>query len=117
VNPNEKDPARDAKPASKEPAGGGDSPFPLPKLVSGKERDNSLDGIALGCQFGAVIVIFVGIGLFLDSKLQSSPAFVVVFLFLGFGGALYSLIIQTGAAGGKSDSQDKRGGGSKETKR
>ncbi|MBI3817590.1 MAG: AtpZ/AtpI family protein [Planctomycetes bacterium] len=37
------------------------------------------------------ILVFVGIGWFLDSRLHTIPLFLLIFMFLGFGGALYSL--------------------------
>jgi hypothetical protein len=52
----------------------------------------TLRGITWGLEFGLTIAVFVGIGYFADQKLGTGPWLLVLSLFLGFGGALYSLV-------------------------
>lgn len=47
---------------------------------------------ATGLEFGLTILVFAGIGWFIDYKAGTLPVFLLVFLFLGFGGALYSMV-------------------------
>lgn len=45
-----------------------------------------------GLEFALTILVFVFIGWFLDSKIGTLPLFLILFMFLGFGGALYSMV-------------------------
>lgn len=58
----------------------------------------SLSGLSLGFQFGATILVFVGIGWWVDARLGTSPWILVLSVFLGFAGALYSLVLRVGGS-------------------
>lgn len=51
-----------------------------------------------GLEFGFTILIFIGIGWFLDSRLETLPLFLLVFMFVGFAGALVSLVKKTSSS-------------------
>jgi F0F1-type ATP synthase assembly protein I len=56
----------------------------------------------LGLQFGATITIFALGGWWLDERLGSSPWLLLVGVFAGFGGGLFSLVRKVpGASGDK----------------
>ena len=60
-----------------------------------KDGPPGVEGVpyaAAGLQFGLTILVFVGIGWWLDSKLGTRPWLLVALTFVGFGGALYSLV-------------------------
>ncbi len=47
---------------------------------------------SVGVQFGAVLALFALAGHWLDTRLGSSPIFLVLGVLVGFGGGLFSLI-------------------------
>lgn len=63
----------------------------------GPGRDNMVSGVefaGLGVQFALTILLFVFFGLWLDRRLGTSPWFVLICVFVGAGGAFYSMIRQ-----------------------
>ncbi len=56
----------------------------------------------IGLQFGLTILVFVGAGWWLDSRLGTKPWLLVLFLFLGFFGALVSMTRSVGGASKKA---------------
>jgi F0F1-type ATP synthase assembly protein I len=66
-----------------------------------KERDVTRDLArfsGLGVQFAATVGVFAFAGHWLDGRVGSSPAFLIVGVFVGFGLGLYSLIQKVPAA-------------------
>lgn len=52
-----------------------------------------MKGIELGLQFLLILALFLFVGYWIDQQLKwGFPVFLLVFLFLGFGAALYILI-------------------------
>lgn len=47
---------------------------------------------SVGAQFGLVLALFALAGYWVDTRLGSSPIFLVLGVLFGFGGGLYSLI-------------------------
>lgn len=62
----------------------------------------------LGVQFAASILFFTYIGYWLDKKLGTSPWLIILFVFIGAGGAFYSVYRKVIGAPGKGST--KRGG-------
>ncbi|MCP5024318.1 MAG: AtpZ/AtpI family protein [bacterium] len=56
-------------------------------------RDYSRYG-SVGVQFGAVLVLSAFAGHWLDTRLGSSPIFLVLGVLVGFGGGLTSLVLK-----------------------
>ena len=45
----------------------------------------------MGFQFAGAILLFLFVGMWLDGKLGTSPTFLIVGVFVGAGGAFYSI--------------------------
>ena len=58
----------------------------------------------LGLTFAMSLLAFTGIGYWLDEQFGTSPWLLVAGVFLGFLGALYSLISKVGPVSGGNDS-------------
>lgn len=56
--------------------------------------------LTAGIQFGATLILFAAAGYWLDSKLGTLPWCLVACSFLGFFGALISLVRRVDGAGG-----------------
>ncbi len=54
-----------------------------------------MDALSIGIQFVIIIFLFLGIGYWLDSKINTFPIFLIVFVFIGFGIALYTIVKAT----------------------
>lgn len=48
--------------------------------------------LSLGIQFTLIILIFIGLGYWLDQKYNTGVLFLLLFLFAGFAIAFYTLI-------------------------
>ena len=68
----------------------------LLKFMAVAKDDRAIGSAAqyagLGIQFAVSLVVFAYAGLWLDRRLGTSPLFVIVGVFLGAGGAFYSMI-------------------------
>lgn len=62
-----------------------------------------LRGWTLGLEFALTILVVVALGYWADVKLETSPWILVVSLFVGFGGALYSLVLKVDRLGRPRD--------------
>ncbi|MDH4128416.1 MAG: AtpZ/AtpI family protein [Spirochaetota bacterium] len=51
-----------------------------------------MHALTYGIQFVIIIFMFLGIGYWIDKKLETTPLFIIIFVFIGFGIALYTLI-------------------------
>jgi len=76
------------------------------ELPEGREPERGVNYASAGLVFGLTILVFVGIGWWLDAKLGSSPWLLILLTFVGFGGALYSLVRRVSPPG---DTRPKRG--------
>ena len=65
--------------------GSGQRPTGDRKPVSGA------DAAGIGVQFAATLLVFTFAGVWIDRKLGSSPWFTIVMVFVGAGGAFYSI--------------------------
>jgi F0F1-type ATP synthase assembly protein I len=74
------DPERSQKPDS-----GSDHPSP----VSSAAGVGTVAG--MGLQFALSILLFLLAGQWIDRKLDTSPLFLILFVFLGAGGSFYSI--------------------------
>jgi len=55
-----------------------------------------VNALALGIQFMLIILMFLGLGYYLDERYRMKfPLFLIIFFFMGFGSALYILIRAT----------------------
>jgi F0F1-type ATP synthase assembly protein I len=57
----------------------------------------------LGLTFAFTLLAFAGIGYWLDERFGTSPWLLIAGVFLGFAGALYSLIHKVAPVRGRSD--------------
>lgn len=81
---------------------GPDDPVGGPPPVPRPERDASFARHAgLGLQFAVTVCLAAGAGYWIDARLGSSPAALLVGVLLGFVGALYSLIRHVPPAHGR----------------
>jgi ATP synthase protein I len=60
----------------------------------------------VGFQFGAAIILFALGGWWLDKRLGTTPWFLILGVFLGFGGGLYSLVKKVPGATGGTEKHD-----------
>ena len=71
------------------------SGIPGPQHTGPTGRGGGLSGAefaGIGLQFALVILVFTGVGYWLDKRLGSSPWFLLVFVFLGAAGGFYSMV-------------------------
>ncbi len=90
----QQDPKRDAPQAS------GGSKFATRKGAEGMVSGAEFAGI--GIQFALTILIFTFAGVWLDSRLGTSPWLLIVFVFVGAAGGFYSMYRRVTAAQRKS---------------
>lgn len=76
-----------------------------------KRAGNYLRYSHLGIQFALVFGVCVAAGMALDRKLQWSPLFTILGLFLGFAAALYHLVKAVNFEGHKRDGEDRQAKG------
>jgi F0F1-type ATP synthase assembly protein I len=76
------DPERPLKP---EP--GSENPSPASKLT----ESGAGAAAGMGLQFAISVLLFLLAGQWLDRKLNTSPLFLMVFVFVGAGGSFYSI--------------------------
>ncbi|MFN0208081.1 MAG: AtpZ/AtpI family protein [Planctomycetota bacterium] len=62
-----------------------------------ESKPPSLNHYSAGLEFALTILVFVGIGWWLDGWLNTSPWLLVVFLFVGFSSSLYLLVKKVNA--------------------
>ncbi|MCH2102720.1 MAG: AtpZ/AtpI family protein [Planctomycetes bacterium] len=74
-------------------------PSKTPKPSGAKREEPPLSSVArqsgaaaLGMTYGATILVFVGLGWWLDERLGTSPWLLIIGLFLGSGGGFLSLL-------------------------
>ena len=80
------------------PTGGGTSPD-----RGSKSSGSGAEYAGLGVQFGGAIVLFAFLGWWLDARLGTSPWLLLLLVFVGAGGAFYSIyrkVMGTGTKGG-----------------
>jgi F0F1-type ATP synthase assembly protein I len=65
------------------------APEPAGKKPAGPARY-----AGLGIQFAACVLLFVFVGKWVDGRLHTLPLFTLLGAFLGFGGAMWSMIRQ-----------------------
>ncbi|HEO64234.1 MAG TPA: AtpZ/AtpI family protein [Spirochaetes bacterium] len=52
-----------------------------------------MNALSLGIQFILIIFLFLGLGYWIDTKVEIGfPVFLILFLFIGFGIAFYILV-------------------------
>jgi F0F1-type ATP synthase assembly protein I len=76
-------------------------PLPDPRASGGPLADLARVS-GLGLSFAATLLLFAGAGWWVDRKLGSSPLFLLLAVFLGFGLSLYSILrkLPSGKRGG-----------------
>lgn len=80
-------------------------PDPLPDpRESGRPLSDLARYSGLGLSFAVTLLVFAAGGWWLDRKLESSPWFLIVGVFVGFGLSLYSMLqkLPSGARGRKA---------------
>jgi F0F1-type ATP synthase assembly protein I len=77
---------------------------------SGSQKDplNVGSFAGAGLQFAISLVLFLFIGQWVDRKLGTSPAFLIAGVFIGGGGAFYSMYRKLAAAQKADDERRKR---------
>jgi ATP synthase protein I len=79
-----------------------------PKSGSQKDPLNVGSFAGAGLQFAISLVLFLFIGQWADRKLGTSPAFLIAGVFIGGGGAFYSMYRKLAAAQKADDERRKR---------
>ena len=64
---------------------------PLPDNENAKSMSGLAKGMQVGAEFAGGIIVGVVIGLLLDKWFSTTPIFLVIFLFLGFGASLLNV--------------------------
>lgn len=57
-----------------------------------KQLEKDFVAYTIGLQFAIMILIFLGLGYFIDEQLETSPIFFLLFTVLGFAAAFYNLL-------------------------
>ncbi len=86
-----------------------DDPSSDPKSKPPNKDDLNLSSFAgVGLQFAISIVLFLFLGQWADRKFGTSPAFTLVGVFIGGGGAFYSMYRKVAQAQKADDDRRKR---------
>ena len=64
----------------------------LPRWQRSAGADPALRNAGLGVQFAATLAVFAALGHWADNRLGSGPWLLIVGVFAGFAGGLYSLV-------------------------
>ncbi|HEY4132265.1 MAG TPA: AtpZ/AtpI family protein [Gemmatimonadaceae bacterium] len=69
--------------------------------MAGAKRDSALSGgefAGIGFQFAAAILVFTGVGYWLDARFRTTPWFLMIGAFVGAAGGFFSMYRKVMAA-------------------
>lgn len=69
-------------------------PTALPSNEAQRERSSAARFAGVGLQFAITLLVGLGVGTWLDRKFGTAPVFLYIGVFLGAGGAFYSMYRQ-----------------------